>query len=121
EFAAFLPMGIKGEKTLGKVATNVAFKLYSLGAFTGRDSSMYDFGTTALQKRVERFIEDYNGEVFRWIKAGRPKEVDGFVSYDKIKWSRNLKRDLTHERYAQFNEEKIRRPLYRPFTRKWLY
>ena len=87
-------MGIKGDKTLSRLDVNAIFKNYSLGAFTGRDSSIYDFDNTALQKRVERFIEDYNGEVFRWTKAGRPKDVDSFVSYDEIKWSRNIRREI---------------------------
>ena len=29
-------------------------------------------------------IADYNSEVVRWQKAKRPKNVDGFLNFDKI-------------------------------------
>ncbi len=74
-----------------------------------------------LAARVEQFIEDYNAEVFRWVRAGHPKDIDNFVRYDRVKWSRNLKRDLRNKRYAQFDVTAIRRSLYRPFTSMWLY
>jgi predicted helicase len=82
---------------------------------------VYDFDAGKLAKRVEQFIEDYNAEVSRWTRSERSIEVDLFVRYDKIKWSRNLKRDLQNERYAQFNAGSIRKSLYRPFSKKWLY
>jgi len=122
EFATFLPMGTKEGKlsrTLEEGKT--IFRLYSLGAFTGRDPVVYDFDYQTLAKRVEQFAEDYNAEVSRWLRAGHPKEIDNFVHYSKIKWSRNLKRDLQNQHYAQFEIGSIRKALYRPFSRKWLY
>ncbi len=43
------------------------------------------------------------------------------MRYDRVKWSRNLKRDLRNERYAQFNPNAVRRSLYRPYLSMWLY
>jgi predicted helicase len=121
EFAEFLPMGTKEAKATKTVELNTIFKTYSLGVSTNRDSMVYDFDRLVLEKRVEVFIESYNTEVFRWIRGGSPKDVDNFVSYETIKWSRNLKRDLQKGRYCQFDTRSIRKSLYRPFTQKWLY
>ncbi len=43
------------------------------------------------------------------------------MRYDRVKWSRNLKRDLRNERNAQFNTNAVRKSLYRPFLSMWLY
>ena len=39
----------------------------------------------------------------------------------KVKWSRDLKKDLRRGRYAEFKNELIRTALYRPFTKRFLY
>jgi predicted helicase len=121
EFATFLPMGMKEAKSTRNSEVKVIFKTYSLGVSTNRDSVVYDFNRQRLQTRVKQFIDDYNAEVFHWIRDGRPENVDNFVRYDRIKWSRNLKRDLRNERYAQFDTNAIRQSIYRPFTHKYLY
>ncbi len=70
---------------------------------------------------MKQFIEDYNAEVFRYERAGRPEDVDNFVRYDRIKWSRDLKQDLQRGNYAEFDEAKIRAGLYRPFCKQHLF
>jgi predicted helicase len=121
EFSTFIPLGTKEGKITPEVAISTIFKTYTNGVKTNRDDWVYDFNRQSLIKRISDFIENYNGEVFRWVRAGHPKDIDSFVSYDKIKWSRNLKRDLQSERYAIFNADAIQRALYRPFSSKWLY
>lgn len=121
EFKQFLPMGTKEGKTLHTLEPGTIFKKYSAGVATGRDTLVYNFEPGLLIKRVQQFIEDYDAEVSRWIRAGRPKDIDNFVFYDKVKWSRNLKRDLRNERYVHYAAEAIRKSLYRPFTKMWLY
>ncbi|HEY4033579.1 MAG TPA: type ISP restriction/modification enzyme [Ktedonobacteraceae bacterium] len=121
EFTTFLPMGSKEAKSAKNVELGTLFKSYSLGVSTNRDNVVYDFNIQILAARIQQFIEDYGAEIFRWVRAGKPKDVDDFVSYEKIKWSRNLKRDLQHERYIQFDKNAIRESLYRPYTRKLLY
>ena len=76
------------------------FRTYSLGVSTNRDSVVYDFDAKKLAKQVEQFADDYNAELQRWKRKAKPpkdhkaliKYIDDFVSYDDIKWSRNLKR-----------------------------
>ncbi len=98
EFDAFLPIGSKEAKAGTSVPT--IFRTYSLGVSTNRDAVVYDFDAQRLVKRVEQFAEDYNAELHRWKtkpRAKDPKEliyIDSFVSYEKMKWSRNLKRSF---------------------------
>ena len=49
--------------------------------------------------------------------------IDDFVAYEdaKIKWSRNLKRELKRGRIAEYAESKVRNSLYRPFTKSYLF
>ncbi|MBI3416301.1 MAG: helicase [Verrucomicrobia bacterium] len=119
EFDTFLPIGSKEAKAGTSVPT--VFRTYSLGVSTNRDAVVYDFDAKRLAKRVEQFADDYNAELHRWQKKGRPKDVDNFVSYEKIKWSETLKRHLTDEVEAKFSAKFIRKALYRPFTELSLY
>ncbi len=121
EFAHFLPIGTKESKSSNDTNAKAIFKTYSAGVNTSRDSIVYDFNSESLANRMAQFIEDYNTEVSRWVRAGRPSSIDDFVHYDKVKWSRNLKRDLRNEHYAQFVLGNIRKAIYRPFTKFWLY
>jgi predicted helicase len=119
EFAAFLPIGTRGTKA--GVPIPAVFKTYSLGVSTNRDDVVYDFAAERLAKRVEQFADDYNAELHRWQKKGRPKDVDNFVSYEKVKWSRDLKLKLTREVAIEFDQGYIADALYRPFTKLKLY
>jgi predicted helicase len=55
----------------------------------------------------------------------QPKEflkyLDDFVSYDKLKWSRNLKRWFRQEDELKFKPTDVRDSAYRPFTRLKLH
>jgi predicted helicase len=119
EFAAFLPIGSKEAKAGTSVPT--IFRTYSLGVSTNRDAVVYDFSAKRLVKRVEQFAEDYNAEIHRWKKKGKPSDIDSFVNYEKVKWSETLKRHFTDEHEALYSEVKICKSLYRPFTEMQLY
>ena len=127
EFDAFLPIGSKDAKAGMSVPT--IFRTYSLGVSTNRDDVVYDFDAKRLAKRVEQFADDYNAELNRWkTKAKPPKDpkelisyIDSFVSYDKIKWSRNLKRWFRQGDELKFNASDVRDSAYRPFTRLKLH
>ena len=120
EFDTFPPLGTReGKASIG--TPQVIFKTYSLGVSTNRDSIVYDFKPDALIPRVQQFIEDYNAEISRWTRAGRPQNVDSFVNYAKVKWSEHLKNTLRRELYSNFDEQRIRRSMYRPFFKQWLY
>jgi predicted helicase len=121
DFVSFLSIGSKEAKLSRNVETQTIFRTFSAGVSTQRDSVVYDFDRSKLIDRIEQSIDDYNSEVSRWVRSGRPKDVDTFVRYEKVKWSRNLKRELQLERYIAYNTRLIRKSLYRPFTHMWLY
>lgn len=121
EFSTFLTLGSKEAKSAKLTVSNVLFKTYSAGINSGRDQTVYDFASDSLTRRIKHFAEEYNGELYRWLSSNCPEDIDSFVRYDKIKWSRNLKRDLRLRRNLSFDPNKIRRAIYRPFTKSWLY
>ena len=129
EFETYLPIGSKASRatyrgnTVEKNAETI-FKTYSLGPRTNRDDWVYDFNRDTLESKVNRFIEAYNSEVDRWRRRGNNEvKVDSFVTYDdtKIKWSEGLKLALQRNQHAEFNSNKIRKSIYRPFCKKWLF
>jgi predicted helicase len=123
EFSRFVPTGIKVRSQKG-VPPNAIFAKYTAGVVTSRDDWAYDFSQSVLADKIGRHIESYNAEVDRWRRRKvHDIAVDQWVLYDdtKLKWSRDLKVDLADGRHAEFNEARIRRCLYRPFTGMWLF
>ena len=123
EFATFLPLGTQATKA-GKVV-DAMFRTYSLGVGTNRDAWVHNFNRGALTENVQRTIDFYNAQVREWRgteEKSRP-HVDDFVvtEHQKIKWDENLKRRLKSGRTTEFSESKIRKSLYRPFTKSNLY
>src|SRR5690606_11428635 len=97
------------------------FKIYSRGVATSRDAYVYDFNHEQLITRVQQFIDDYNAEVFRYQRQGSKAEVDSFVNYSKVKWSRDLKLDLKRGNFAEYQDSKIRSSMYRPYCKQYLF
>ena len=124
EFETFVPMGNKVAKAGRDDAMEVIFKLYSLGVNTARDAWAYNFNWYALTENMQRTIDYYNEQVFRWKRPeNRSISTDEFVVYEesKISWSETLKLNLNRGRNAKFSEFKIRDALYRPFTKSNLF
>jgi predicted helicase len=121
EFDKFIPIGTKESKSSKDAEERALFKLFSVGVNTARDRVVYDFDRAALERRVEQFSDDYNAETSRYADKGRPKNVDDFVSYEKVQWSSTLKNNLRAGTRAVFDRVKIRDSLYRPFTTEFLY
>ena len=122
EFETFLPMGLKENKD--KANTEALFRTFGGGVKTNRDTWVYNFNQDSLVTNIKRTIEAYNEQVYKWNRVARDKKkIDSFVTYDndRIAWSRDLKLDLRKGRNAQFSLAKIRRALYRPFTKSFLF
>ena len=124
DFDTFIPIGSKSAKASKGDVEGTLFKTYGLGVSTNRDAWVYNFNAETLSENVQQMIDVYNEQVFRWDRR-REKDanVDEFVGYDdtKIKWSRDLKAKLKRGRIAEFAEEKVRKALYRPFTKTHLF
>ena len=124
EFEIFIPMGTQEAKEARGETVEVIFKHYGRGVATSRDAWVYNFNRNALAENMERLIESYNEQVFKWEHLeDRNANVDDFVAYDdtKISWSRDLKLDLKRGRTAEYVEDKVRNSLYRPFTESNLF
>jgi predicted helicase len=122
EFTTFFPLGIKeAENNIRGASVKTLTKSFLVGINSSRDSVVYNFNLEMLTHEVKKFTEDYNAEVFRWVAGSRPKDVDNFVHYDKVKWSEHLKNELKREKFAQADNARFRIAIYRPFCKKWLY
>ncbi|HLH36410.1 MAG TPA: type ISP restriction/modification enzyme [Alloacidobacterium sp.] len=127
EFNTLVPLGTKETKAAKQLTSTDAdaiFKSYTVGVLTARDDVAYDFNREALEQRMRKFVEDYNGEVDRYKRAQQKQkkkiDVDEFVHVDLLKWTHNLKQALGNGHYASVGESNFRRSLYRPFCKKWL-
>ncbi len=123
-FATFLPIGTRETKGQRGPDAQSIFKSFSLGVATNRDQWVYDFSEENLALKLERFIKNYNYEVFRLSQEPSiPARLDDFVNNDPafLKWTDRLKASLRAERTLSYDKSQIRRALYRPFTRMNLY
>jgi len=114
DFSTFAPLSGKGAKSS-------LFHEYSLGVSTNRDSTVYGFQTEAVAEKVELFIKAYNTELERFRIAEGVEDLDAFLDYEAIQWSRNLKRHLKNLDIATFDKACIVDTVYRPFSRRLLY
>jgi len=116
EFERFLKIGERGKAT-----QSVIFKEISHGVYTGRDAIAYGFNNGDVARKTAEFIEAYNSERERWIRSKRALSIDDFADYEKLKWSRNLKRHLQSNEVIEFDSTRIVPAVYRPFTKQFLY
>ena len=125
EFADFIPMGTKEAKATKGEASGVIFHQYCNGVKTNRDAWAINFNSDALATNVQRMMETYNAEMFRWQALADKSgvNVDNFVTDDKrqISWSSDLKAKLKRGKVAEYAKDKVRKVLYRPYAKRSLY
>jgi predicted helicase len=135
EFETFLPIGMKETKSGQTSLKQPIFRTYSLGIATNRDEWVYDFNKSNLIEKMQRLIQNYNGEVFRWsqesvdqVRSFSSKDaalayLDSFVTNDPafLKWTDRLKEALYKGQMLKFEASNIRRAFYRPFCKQFLY
>jgi predicted helicase len=113
EYAELMPIGVKRRPTHRSV-----FARHSPGVKTNADAYVFDFQRHALIARCETMVEDFNMQLDRWRRQGRPRSLDAFLEVRVAvhKWIRNTKKCLLRGEPTEFSKEQIRRALYRPFT-----
>ena len=123
EFDSLIPLGTKEAKVSKEPSIETIFKTFSLGVATNRDSYVHNFDNQELIRNGETFSENYNFEMYRYLQKVKPQKVnvDDFVDYDRVKWSRNLKRHLKSGDEFNFDPNNIVLNSYRPFAKQWLY
>jgi predicted helicase len=123
EFETFLPMGKKESKGSKEIYAEVIFKLYSLGVATNRDVHVYSFNPMQVRNQVNIFIDIYNNVVDRLKRLRGEVDLESLIDTTdaRIKWTRQVKTSLRKLEYSEYVEIHVRKCLYRPFTRKYLY
>lgn len=114
----FVPLGLgKGNEPYG------VFKNWSSGVKTNRDPWAVNFSEDTVADNMSNMTTKFNDEIDRWVAAGKPEDIDAFVESDesKIKWTRELKKDLRLEKRGHFDSESIRPASYRPFCHQTIY
>jgi predicted helicase len=122
EFQQFLPLGDKASK--GESERPVIFSWFSLGVNTNRDAWAYNYQRQQLERNMENTIDFYNAQLAGWFaKTAGKGSIEEYVSQDstRISWSEGLKNYFRRGSKAEYDPEKIRTSLYRPFTKQNLY
>jgi predicted helicase len=117
EFSKCIPLGIKAVTS----ETGTVFRRFSPGAKTNRDEVVYGFERQRFAAYLPEFINAYNEQVDRLRRAGRPARSDGVIDCSTVKWSSTLKIHAKRGTYEVWDEHNLRRSLYRPYCKMWLY
>lgn len=121
-FDTYILMGTKDRNNTEKLI----FENYSNGLATSRDAWVYNFSTKNLERNIHTTTDFYNQQTRHFLARKEDEDdltVDNFISLDttKISWSRGLKNSLRLAKVAEFNKNKFRISLYRPYTKQNVY
>ncbi len=108
DFDTFLPL-IDKEVKAGK-SQEAVFQLFSRGLETGRDEWIYDFSESNLTSKIRYLVRSYQAFMLR----GDKPDLD-------IKWDRQLDSCAADKVVITFDLSKIRKGVYRPFAKQYLY
>ena len=118
DFASLVPLANRQTKLAKSVDDERAiFGLYSVGVSTNRDDWVYDFDFDQLRAKIRLFINTY--EEIREEYGG--EEIEDSQLGKRIKWTRDLKRQLQMDTANIYDRSSGRQALYRPFVSKFLY
>lgn len=93
--------------------SNVVFKVYSLGVITGRDDWAYNYSKSAVTKNMKRHVDYCNAQDLQKVNVSK-------VDKTQARWSITLTKRLLKNK-PKFNRNKIRRAVYKPFFKQYLY
>jgi len=118
DFEELLPLADKNVK-LGR-SKNAVFELFSNGIVSARDEWTYDFEKRHLENKIVFFCDVYKNEKMRWTQSNYKRTITDFVNRS-IKWTSELENHLTKNSILEYNVEKIRLSLFRPFNKRFVY
>ena len=124
EFQEYAPLGVKNENDYD----GMICRTYSAGLKSGRDSWCFNYSEKLLSENVRSTI-DYFNEMAKKVRpigasaTDRMREAKAGVTYDpqRISWSSGLLGDIAAHRRLEFQESRIRRSVYRPFSKQVVY
>ena len=122
KFKDFIPLIDKDNKN----NKETFFTISSNGVVTNRDSWVYSYSKTNLERNMKETIDFYNKEVEKILNMRKKNEnIDIEEIIDKnpknISWSADLKKKANSYKFDEFNINDIVISLYRPFTKQHLY
>ena len=121
EHIALIDKNVKNQKVGKAIEQKAIFKIFSLGVATNRDDWAYDFDEKQLEKKVKYFLKVYNKERKKWAdKKLNDIEMNNNLDYS-IKFSENIKKQIVQNKEMKYENNAIRKCLYRPFVYQYLY
>ncbi|OPZ14292.1 MAG: Type III restriction enzyme, res subunit [Bacteroidetes bacterium ADurb.BinA261] len=123
-FSEFIPLA-PDKKFDGRA--KAFFTTISAGISTSRDSWCYNYSKDRVRNNINRSILFYNSQVKDYqnaIKDNPSLKVTDFIIFDskKFSWDRAQKeKDLPKGVKYHFDENRIYKSSYRPFTKSYLY
>ena len=123
-FAAYPSLGDKKQQN-----TNSIFNTYSQGPTTSRDAWCYNSSKLKLGNNLSRMINCFNEErsrlnALKLSDADLKKfDIEEFIEKNpqKINWSVNLKNSLVKNKAISFDDSKVIKAAYRPFSKQFYY
>lgn len=106
-----------------KDSKQTVFSIFSAGDITHRDVWCYDSSSKLLSSRMTNTINVYNDEIKKCTTCKTIEDVSALVNVDpiKIKWDQKLFEHALKREQQIFDCSKIRKAIYRPFFKQWLY
>lgn len=109
-FQKLLPLN--GTKKFDKFKNDSIFVGYSRGYGTSRDIWMYNYSKDILESNMSHLLNEYE----------RQTEL-GIIEYNlqKISWNSSLIEDSQNKKKHVFNEKFIKKSIFRPYCKQYLY
>lgn len=121
EHTALIDKNVKNQKVGKAIEQKAIFKLFSLGVLTARDDWAYDFDKEQLEKKIKHFLKVYDKERKKWAdKKLNDANFNDNLDYS-IKWVGDTKDYMVKNKEIKFNKNAIRKCLYRPFVKNYVY
>ena len=121
-YQAYMPLGSKEGKSKKSSKPSVATRTYSSGVKTGGDVWFYASSRPELARRIQKMISFYEKRR-RQVKTGELTfaEATRNDAPSQIKWHSDLKDRFRKNRSLQFQQDRLRTGMYRPFVKQALY
>ena len=121
-YQAYMPLGSKEGKSKKSSKPSVAARTYSSGVKSGSDIWFYASSRPELARRIQKMIAFYEKRR-RQVKTGELTfaEATRNDAPSQIKWHSDLRDRFRKNRSLQFQQDRLRTGMYRPFVKQALY
>ena len=99
--------------------SDAIFTNFSRGVSTGRDAWAYSFSPRGLTDSIGKLVETYESVRHEIARGGDGAAVPQGPNH--IKWNLTLRKALKNDRAVSVTPGSVRKSLYRPFTKQYLY